>query len=219
MTEHVVRQGDYLSKIAKQYGVADWRILWNDPANAGLRARRKDPNVLYPGDVVVIPDLDDKQVDGSTDKRHSFVVRRAGLELVLVLQRPYDSPLSEVACDLPVEGNQFSGTTDADGRIARPIPPDAQHGDIVLRESGLAIDHHPAPLQIGHLDPVDAPTGQSARLNNLAYQAGPFADCSLAENAVLFDSAVQEFQCDQGLTVDGVCGPATQGKLLVVHGC
>jgi peptidoglycan hydrolase-like protein with peptidoglycan-binding domain len=34
-----------------------------------------------------------------------------------------------------------------------------------------------------------------------------------------FRSAVEEFQCDHGLTVDGDCGAQTQAKLLSVHGC
>jgi peptidoglycan hydrolase-like protein with peptidoglycan-binding domain len=34
-----------------------------------------------------------------------------------------------------------------------------------------------------------------------------------------FRSAVEEFQCDHDLTVDGICGPTTQAKLKQVHGC
>jgi murein L,D-transpeptidase YcbB/YkuD len=39
------------------------------------------------------------------------------------------------------------------------------------------------------------------------------------ENKALFLSAVEEFQCDHGLTVDGKCGPATQARLKQAHGC
>ena len=35
----------------------------------------------------------------------------------------------------------------------------------------------------------------------------------------MFLSAIEEFQCDHGLVVDGKCGPATQAKLKQVHGC
>ena len=35
----------------------------------------------------------------------------------------------------------------------------------------------------------------------------------------LLASAVEEFQCDHGLTVDGKCGSLTQAKLKKVHGC
>ena len=34
-----------------------------------------------------------------------------------------------------------------------------------------------------------------------------------------FEMAVEEFQCDQGLKVDGICGPQTQAKLKKLYGC
>jgi peptidoglycan hydrolase-like protein with peptidoglycan-binding domain len=52
------------------------------------------------------------------------------------------------------------------------------------------------------------------RLNNLGYRAGDTTDA----NDSAFKSAVEEFQCDYALAVDGICGPNTQGKLKDVHG-
>jgi hypothetical protein len=71
---------------------------------------------------------------------------------------------------------------------------------------------------VGHLDPVDTPTGQKARLNNLGYFAGSLAK----EDEALFKSAVEEFQLERmggGAAVDGKCGPKTQAKLKEAHGC
>ncbi len=56
------------------------------------------------------------------------------------------------------------------------------------------------------------PSGQQARLDNLGYFASDGDDDA-------FKSAVEEFQCDNSLTVDGDCGPATQAKLKQVYGC
>jgi nucleoid-associated protein YgaU len=53
---HFVQQGECLSRIARRYGVREWRVVWDSPENEQLRAKRQNPNVLYPGDVVVIPD-------------------------------------------------------------------------------------------------------------------------------------------------------------------
>jgi peptidoglycan hydrolase-like protein with peptidoglycan-binding domain len=39
------------------------------------------------------------------------------------------------------------------------------------------------------------------------------------EDEARFKSAVEEFQCDHGLAVDGKCGPKTQAKLEEIHGC
>jgi N-acetylmuramoyl-L-alanine amidase len=65
------------------------------------------------------------------------------------------------------------------------------------------------------LDPLDEGSGWRVRLNNLGYDAGESDD---ADNPRL-RSAIEEFQCDYDLTVDGICGPQTQAKLLERHGC
>ena len=37
---HVVAQGDCFSKIARRYGFADYKVIYNDPANAELKKKR-----------------------------------------------------------------------------------------------------------------------------------------------------------------------------------
>ncbi len=55
-------------------------------------------------------------------------------------------------------------------------------------------------------------------LLNLGYLAGPFGGRSDEENRMMFLSAIEEFQCDHGLVVDGKCGPGTQAQLKQIHG-
>jgi peptidoglycan hydrolase-like protein with peptidoglycan-binding domain len=69
-------------------------------------------------------------------------------------------------------------------------------------------------INIGHLDPVDEFSGQWGRLANLGYISGEPSE----KRSDDFESAVEEFQCDHRLTVDGICGPNTQAKLKEVHG-
>jgi Putative peptidoglycan binding domain len=71
------------------------------------------------------------------------------------------------------------------------------------------------PVKIGHLDPVDTISGQQARLSNLGYFLGDID----GNDASAFRIAVGEFQCEHGLTVDGICGSKTQAKLKDAHGC
>ena len=71
------------------------------------------------------------------------------------------------------------------------------------------------PTRIGHLDPVEEPSGQMARLTNLGYYLGPEGEI----DAHQLRSAIEEFQCDHSLPVDGKCGSQTQAKLKQVHGC
>lgn len=44
-----------LSGIAAKEGYGgDWAAIWNDPANASLKSRRKQPNLIQPGDKIVV---------------------------------------------------------------------------------------------------------------------------------------------------------------------
>ena len=212
---HSVEQGEHLSQIAKLYGFPDYKILWDHPQNADLKNLRKNPNILLPGDQVFIPDMEEKEEPGSTDKRHSFVVDKETLKLRLVLEDIYEKPIAGAQCALLVDGQVFQLTTDAHGKIEQEIPLDAKEGVLTIRGDQTPFANEVIPLKIGHLDPVEEVSGQIARLNNLGYFAGPHDGSD--EDA--FASAVEEFQCDNGLTVDGICSLQTQSKLKSVHGC
>ena len=58
--KHIVKQGDCISNIAYQHGHFP-DTIWNDSKNSDLRQKRKDPNVLLPGDVVYIRDIEAKE--------------------------------------------------------------------------------------------------------------------------------------------------------------
>ncbi len=51
---HVVRAGENLTVIARQFGMS-WRELYELPMNEAFRALRPDPNMVRPGDVVAVP--------------------------------------------------------------------------------------------------------------------------------------------------------------------
>lgn len=54
MVPYVVRQGDYLLKLAQRYGF-DAEEVWSHPRNEDLRKLRKDHHILAPGDIVYLP--------------------------------------------------------------------------------------------------------------------------------------------------------------------
>ncbi|MGE5692395.1 MAG: peptidoglycan-binding domain-containing protein, partial [Candidatus Zixiibacteriota bacterium] len=95
-----------------------------------------------------------------------------------------------------------------------PITPSTEKALLRFKDPLVPFDVA-IPIQIGHLDPIEETSGQKARLSNLGYYFGPL-DAQADEK---FRIAVQEFQCDNDLKVDGECGPKTQEKLKQVYGC
>jgi pimeloyl-ACP methyl ester carboxylesterase len=55
-TPYTVRPGDTLSSIARAHGLHSWQELYQHSDNAGFRAMRPNPNQIYPGDVLQVPD-------------------------------------------------------------------------------------------------------------------------------------------------------------------
>jgi hypothetical protein len=213
--DYTVTQGDHVPGIAKNYGFSDYNTIWNHPKNSELKKKRQNPNVLYPGDSVYIPDREEGEYDRPTDKKHQWVLKQTILKLRLKLLDLYERPIANAACILTVDSDSHRLTTGGDGKIELEIPPTASKCTLVIEETeetpyqSFTID-----VKIGHLDPVDEVSGQKGRLSNLGYFRGDM-DGNTGPD---FESAVQEFQCEHGLKVDGVCGPATQAKLKQFHG-
>ena len=55
--DYKIKRGDTLWNLAGAYGYRnqDWKKIWDDPANAGLVAKRKKPELCRPGDLLMIP--------------------------------------------------------------------------------------------------------------------------------------------------------------------
>jgi hypothetical protein len=212
-TDHVVQQGEHLSQIAKQYGFRDFNTVWNHPDNAALKKLRQSPNVLFPGDTVKIPDKTQKKESRPTGQKHSFKLAGGRLLLRLALRDFDNQPLANTACQVQVDGASTELTTDANGRVEVPISATATDATLVFKDPLVPFDLS-VPIKIGHLDPVEEVSGQKARLSNLGYITRPIEEV----DDTIFARTVQEFQCDLGLPVNGVCDAATQNKLKELHG-
>src|SRR6187551_147610 len=100
MPKYIVHQGDCLSSIAAELGFLP-ESLWNDPGNAELKSRRKDMNVLMPGDVVNVPEKRPRSESVATDAKHRFVRKGvpSHLRVRLVVD---DEPLAREPYELHV---------------------------------------------------------------------------------------------------------------------
>ena len=52
---HTVKKGENLDKIAKSYGLKSFKDIFEDPVNAKFRKQRPKPDLIQPGDKIIIP--------------------------------------------------------------------------------------------------------------------------------------------------------------------
>ena len=209
-SNHNVEQGDHISKIAEKHHFFDYNIIWDDGANAAIKAKRDNPHVLNPGDVVVIPDKTEKKETRPTTKMHVFKVKRQKLQLWIEVHNYDDEVAANADMVFKVEGAEKALKLGASGTVYKPIK--VSDGEGHLKVEALNID---TAMKIGYLDPVEEPTGQHARLNNLGYNAGTVGNPDPEQ----LKSAVEEFQCDNSLPLTGECDAATRAKLKEIHKC
>jgi hypothetical protein len=213
MKQHSVSQGECLTSIAKDYGIP-WRKIWDDGVNASLKEERKDPNILFPGDRLMIPDLEKQEKSGGTEAKHRYRVTQRNPSIHLCVRlRSVDgeeTPIANKAYELHFdEGEMVTGSTDGSGMIEANLPPAAQVARIVIPDKNLSF-----PVKLGHLDPIDQLTGVQGRLNMLGYESGPIDGMM----GPITEGAVRRYQTDHDLIIDGIPGPQTQGKLKEVFG-
>lgn len=211
---HVARQGDCLSSIAAQYGFRDWQDIYQHSDNSDLRAARPDPNVIYPGDKVHIPDHDLRLEGCATDKKHVFTAKLLPTYLSVCVQDRTSKPFADVQYKLQLDHGEFAGTTDEGGWIRCEIPARAASGTLMVWPNEEAPDSVVTwQLHLGCLDPLETTSGVKGRLNNLGYDCGEPDD----RQDAAFASALQRFQEDNGLTVDGIAGSETKNRLKELH--
>jgi N-acetylmuramoyl-L-alanine amidase len=213
--QYVVKQGDSVSSVASKFRIP-WKKIYYDAANAEFREKRPNPHVIYPGDQIFVPDREIMHQPRPTDKRHKFLLHQQKVMLRIAMLNADGDPLSGCPYKLELAGQEYSGSTAANGIIEQLIGPDAASGTLSLwlddAAKGAALKWR---LKINHLDPVEYLTGVQARLNNLGFNSGRVDGIAGPKTR----GAVRLFQQDHGLDVDGIPGPITQGKLKDIYGC
>ena len=215
---HTVEQGEYLASIAKDYGFSDWHTIYDHPQNADLKKKRPNPNILFPGDELFIPDKVPKHESCATEKKHRFQIRVPKASLRIVLKDSDGKALANQPYTLTVAWITYNGTTDGAGSLQQKIPIGIESGEISLDKLGLLWT-----LNIAHLDPVHDEGGDTAiisgvqaRLNNLGFHCGK-VDGDLGPKTT---QALKAFQSAVlGRTdPDGMPDEQTRGALRQQHG-
>lgn len=216
---HVVRPGDCVESIAASFGCG-WQPLWEHPRNAALRALRGDPNLLAPGDLVRLPvQLAPRGNTVAKGGTHTFEGTAPTTMLdVRFVERPDDAEEGEAEGSArPVAGAAYVvraldveryGTTTSDGRVREAIPVAARLVRVTLHPG---TDHaRETVVDVGGLDPIDAPSGVVQRLQNLGLLRAVAGDAEVA-------AAIASLQRARGLPDDGVLDDATRAALRAAH--
>jgi N-acetylmuramoyl-L-alanine amidase len=212
---HVVKQGDCLSSVAKRYGFRNYRTVYDHPKNAELRSKRPNPNILLPEDVVYIPENKLKEENGATEQQHRFVLKQERTVFRLMLKDSEEKPYANTPFELRIDNQIFQGKTDGNGKLEEKIKADAKFGEVTLyaNENGESRILAIVPLELGHLDPIDAVTGVQARLSNLGFECGK-VDGVLGKKT---KEALRDFQTKHNLPVSGEPCVQTRSKLKQLH--
>ncbi|MBL8236388.1 MAG: peptidoglycan-binding protein [Bryobacterales bacterium] len=208
MKLHTVAQGECLLSIAHANGFFI-ETLWNHAGNADLRKKRGDPNCLFPGDSVFIPDKRRKEESCSTGRLHVF--RLVGVPAKVAIEVLYcGKPRTGERYTITIDGASESGEVGRDGVVRFHVPPNAKKGSLVVGAGLLRTEY---TLQLGHLDPVNEIAGVQGRLKNLGHYHGPI-DGALNQDTKV---ALMLFQHDLGLECSGELDAATLQALRQNH--
>lgn len=198
MQPYVIKQGDFLALLAHKFGF-DADTVWNDPSNADLKKVRSDPNILWPTDILHIPDPIEKEpvthalVTGQTN---AFV---ADVPTLSVSLRFADAPLASQGYTVPELPDLVGLTTTADGTATFEIPVTLGAFTIAFTESGLAFT-----CNTGALDPIDTVSGVFQRLQHLGY-----IDHDIVVDAVDIDTVRAALRAFKAVQSGGQTGAAS----------
>jgi uncharacterized protein involved in type VI secretion and phage assembly len=209
MQPYLLRQGDYLAKLAFAHGF-DADKAWNDGKNAELKAKRKNPNILHPGDIVYFPRAprQGKPLQKGTSNAYAVNVPRTTVRLKLSDVRLFNT--SYVVEGL---GSIPKGTTGADGGITLQVPVHVRVLNISFPEK-----HITCAVRVGNLDPVDERSGARRRLEHLGYRRASEVSETEADAEASDRLAFAAFQRKEGLEPTGELDDATKSALTKAHG-
>ena len=213
-TYYTVKQGDCLSSIAQQYSFLDYKTIYDHPKNALIKRKRPNPNILFAGDSIYIPDKQDKREERGTSQTHVFQISMPTVLLRLALKDDEEQPYAGKRYLLEVNKAIYRGVTNSQGLIEQKIPVGATEAALTLwLDEQDESDVLSTQLAIGSLDPVEEISGVQARLNNLGFFCGS-VDGVMGPKT---QQALKRFQSKAGIEPSGELDTRTRTKLRDQH--
>ncbi|MDN3378867.1 MULTISPECIES: peptidoglycan-binding protein [unclassified Pseudoalteromonas] len=214
--QHTVTQGETLLRIARQYGFRTSKSLYQHPINAEFRALRPDPNLIFPGDIIKIPQKTEKFMPLKTGSKNTFVVRNEKEYFRLKVAYDDGDDITGKRLVLNIGDQTIDTVLQRDGLIEVELNNnDALTGSVDLYlKAGDTTPTKSFAVQVGNLDPIEALSGVQGRCNMLGFNCGKVDGV----NGTKTKAGVREFQQAQKLQVDGIAGPVTKSRLVYVYG-
>ncbi|MBL9025498.1 MAG: peptidoglycan-binding protein [Myxococcales bacterium] len=213
MRPYVIRQGDYLTKLAHTMGF-DPDTIWNHAKNEQIRKKRPNKDLLHPGDILWVPDEAEHRrllIRAGSDNR--YVARVPGV-YVAVKVTIGGEPLVKEPFRILGLGEPIEGETDDKGYIRAGVPVHVREIEVYLPSLDRTLR-----LRVGDLDPVDTVSGIKKRLMHLGYyQPTRVGVENAAADGDALVSALKTFQSDRGLTPNGKLDESTAKALTGDHG-
>jgi hypothetical protein len=170
MQPYVIRQGDYLLRLAQKFGF-DADTVWNDPKNAQLRQAGRlsqDQNILNPTDMLFIPNPAPPVMHRLNMGTTNTFTAAAVPTVTVTHQFRGDDPKTYASKAYSIsELSDLTGlTTDENGVLTFQTPTTLMKATVVFSDTGESW-----VLAIGHLDPIETLSGIFQRLQHLGYIA------------------------------------------------
>jgi hypothetical protein len=218
-----IRKGDYLTKLGHEMGF-DPAYVWSHPKNKDLVDKRKNQEVLKPGDILWVPDEARRRMPVEAETSNAYVARVPKVPLVVTLKlggkvlkkEPYVlRGMGKLPDGTGARKEEITGETDEEGRIH--LTP-----TVHVREVEITLPRRKKELRlfVAGMSPDNELTGVRMRLKNLGYLGSKHqgAEGYEALDPVALEAAIRAFQADQGLEQTGKIDEAFSAKLVEVHG-
>ncbi len=207
---YTVKKGDWLSKIARRYGLSSWKVIHDHPDNEEFKKKRPDPNLIYPGDIIFIPQPEFLELEPKRIHSDGYKIKAEPPqyeEIDMIMHDHEGKAVADEPYTITIGGFKIEDKTEKDGRILLKFAPELlDFGYYVLDFQGRQYK-----LGIGDVDPVNEMPGLIHRLVSLGYaESAEDAESNL-------ESCIKRFQDDHGIKVTGEADDATLDKLEKVY--
>ncbi len=213
---YIIQQGDTLTRIALKNGLNSAEDIYNHPANKTFKDKRPNPNVIYPGDQITLPEASATPFAGSVDKTHQFVLKPPKETFEVIIKNDEGEVWTGKRAVLTVGEQTLDQTLDDSGLLSvelHKLNEKEATLEIYLDEESEE-PSHTMEIQLAHLDPIDTISGVQGRCNNLGFDCGAVD----GEMGPLTQEGIKAFQQHHQLDVDGKLGPKTQDTLQQAYG-